>query len=99
MTTDRACLRVDLSEADAALELLLERGLAASGPELYRIFAGVSAISASDPEWISKWFQGGALHVEPGPKLLELLAPMASVREALGHQPANGTMPHPPLIR
>ena len=84
MPTDRACLRVDSSEAEAALELLLERGMTARGAELRRIYAGVAAILASDPDWISKWSHGSALHIGPGPKLLELLAPMASVREALG---------------
>ena len=84
MATDRTCLRIDLSEADAAIGLLMSRIDEATSAELERLSAGVIGVAAGHPAWISKEFHGGGLHVVPGPKLLELLAPMASVRAALG---------------
>lgn len=75
-------IRVDLSEIDGAMALLIERGTAAGPAEFDRLLAAVNSIQVRDPEWIALYQQGGALHVVPGPKLLELIEPMDRVRTA-----------------
>ena len=81
-----AVLRFETSEIDAATIVLLHKLAAAAdrAADRNRLWDGVVGILAKDPDYVSEWIYDGTLHLVPGPRLLELLAPMADVREALG---------------
>ena len=82
---DLAALRIEASEIESAIDLLDQRiETSDTITDRRRWWGAIVEVLANDPDWVSQWTDNGTLYRVPGPKLLELLAPMENVRAALG---------------
>lgn len=70
---------VENADVYAAIQFVNNRILASSGLERERLQGELAVMRAEDPEWVTSWWDDGVLHMVPGPKLLELCVPMASL--------------------
>jgi hypothetical protein len=78
--------RLENGEMVAALAELERRVHRSHGAERDRLISHMAAMNANHPDWALVWTDhtGTAVHLVPGPRMLELLMPSASIGLPIG---------------